>query len=62
MKSHNIASPSRLNGLLQLDLKSQLFLRQFNCSYNKIASAMIVYEELLHLVAEERKIHLFQQV
>ena len=37
------------------DLKSQLFLRQFNCKYNKIASAMLVYEDLLKMVAEERK-------
>ena len=37
------------------DLKSQLFLRQFNCKYNKIASAMLVYDELLKMVAEERK-------
>ena len=29
------------------DLSSQQFLRQFNCNYNKIASAMIVHEELL---------------
>ena len=28
------------------DLKSQLFLRQFNCKYNKIASAMLVNYEL----------------
>jgi N-acetylneuraminate synthase len=37
------------------DLKSQLFLRQFNCKYNKIASAMLVYDDLLKMVAEERK-------
>ena len=37
------------------DLKSQLFLRQFNCKYNKIASAMLVNYELLKLVAEEKK-------
>jgi N-acetylneuraminate synthase len=37
------------------DLKSQLFLRDFNCKYNKIASAMIVHEELLKMVAEEKK-------
>jgi len=37
------------------DLNSQLFLRKFNCNYNKIASAMIVYDELLHMVAEEEK-------
>ncbi|QNJ13129.1 N/N'-diacetyllegionaminate synthase [Synechococcus sp. A18-46.1] len=37
------------------DLNSQIFLRQFNCSYNKIASAMIVNVDLLKLVAEEKK-------
>ena len=35
------------------DLKSQEFLRQFNLKHNKIASAMIVYEELLKDVASE---------
>ena len=29
------------------DLNSQEFLRKFNCNYNKVASAMIVYEDLL---------------
>jgi len=37
------------------DINSQLFLRQFDCNYNKIASAMIVYEDLLKIVAKERK-------
>jgi N-acetylneuraminate synthase len=37
------------------DIKSQIFLRQFNCKYNKIASAMIVYEDLLKEVASEKK-------
>ena len=37
------------------DLKSNLFLREFDCKYNKIASAMIVYEKLLRMVAEEGK-------
>ncbi len=37
------------------DLESQKFLRQFNCKYNKIASAMLVYEPLLRMVAEEKK-------
>ena len=35
------------------DLNSQKFLQQFNCKHNKIASAMIVYEDLLRMVAEE---------
>ena len=37
------------------DTNSQTFLRQFNCNYNKIASAMIVHTELLQMVAEEGK-------
>jgi len=37
------------------DLESQKFLRQFNLKYNKIASAMIVYEPLLQMVADEKK-------
>jgi N-acetylneuraminate synthase len=37
------------------DLNSQLFLQQFDCKYNKIASAMLVYEDLLKMVAAERK-------
>jgi N-acetylneuraminate synthase len=37
------------------DLNSQNFLKQFNCNYNKVASAMIVYEDLLKEIAEEKK-------
>ena len=37
------------------DLNSQLFLRQFDTKYNKIASAMIVDLKFLSFVAEERK-------
>ena len=37
------------------DLNSQIFLQQFDCKYNKIASAMIVYTDLLQMVAEEGK-------
>jgi len=37
------------------DINSQKFLRQFNCKFNKVASAMIVYKDLLKLIAEERK-------
>ncbi len=37
------------------DLKSQIFLRDFNCKYNKIASAMLVHKELLKIVADEKK-------
>jgi N-acetylneuraminate synthase len=35
------------------DLESQKFLRQFNLKYNKIASAMIIYDDLLKMVASE---------
>jgi len=37
------------------DLNSQDFLNQFDCNYNKIASAMITYEPLLNKVAREGK-------
>ena len=37
------------------DLESQKFLQQFDCKYNKIASAMIVYGDLLKEVASEKK-------
>ncbi len=37
------------------DLDSQQFLKQFDCKYNKIASAMLLYEPLLQAVASERK-------
>lgn len=37
------------------DIESQKFLRNFKCKYNKIASAMIVYDELLKEAASEKK-------
>ena len=37
------------------DLNSQLFLQKFDCKYNKVASAMIVYEDLLNMIAKEGK-------
>lgn len=37
------------------DMESQDFLRQFNLKYNKVASAMLVYEPLLRKIAEEKK-------
>lgn len=37
------------------DVPSQLFLREYNLKYNKIASPMIKHRELLETVAEERK-------
>ena len=37
------------------DLESQKFLRKFNLKYNKIASAMIVYDDLIKEVASEGK-------
>ena len=37
------------------DVESQKFLRQYNCKYNKVASAMTLLTPLLEMVAEERK-------
>jgi len=37
------------------DLESQDFLAKFNLKFNKIASAMIVFDELLKKVASEKK-------
>ena len=37
------------------DIESQIFLRRFNCKYNKVASAMIVYHDLLKEIASEKK-------
>jgi len=37
------------------DINSQKFLRQFDCNYNKVASAMVVHKELLKMIAEEKK-------
>ncbi len=37
------------------DLDSQRFMRQYDLQYNKVASAMIVYEELLKEIASEKK-------
>jgi len=37
------------------DTNSQNFLRQFDCKYNKVASAMIVHKDLLKIIAEEKK-------
>ncbi len=52
----------QLNGLASAwDLESQNFLQQFNFTYNKIASAMIVYDDLLKVVASEKNIHLYHR-
>jgi N-acetylneuraminate synthase len=37
------------------DIESQKFLKQFNLKYNKVASAMIVYSDLLREIASEGK-------
>jgi N-acetylneuraminate synthase len=37
------------------DIDSQKFLRQFDCKYNKVASAMIIYEGLVKEIASEKK-------
>ena len=37
------------------DVKSQKFLRQFDCRFNKVASAMLTHFKLLEIIAEEKK-------
>jgi len=37
------------------DVESQKFLQQYDCKYNKIASAMLTYASLLEMVSSERK-------
>jgi N-acetylneuraminate synthase len=37
------------------DIEGQKFLRQFNCNYNKVASAMLPYEDLLKEIATEKR-------
>ena len=37
------------------DINSQLFLRKFDCKFNKVASAMIVHLPLLEKISEEGK-------
>jgi len=37
------------------DMKSQLFLRQYDLKYNKVASALLTHRELLEAIAEEGK-------
>jgi len=37
------------------DIESQKFLAQFDLKFNKVASAMIVYEDLLKEIASEKK-------
>jgi N-acetylneuraminate synthase len=37
------------------DVESQIFLRQYNSSYNKVASAMLTHRRLLEAIAEEGK-------
>lgn len=37
------------------DVDSQIFLRQYHCNYNKVASAMLANEELLREIASEVK-------
>ena len=35
------------------DLKSQKFLQQYNCKYNKVASALLTHKQLLEEIANE---------
>lgn len=37
------------------DIGSQKFLKQFGFKHNKVASAMLVYEDLLKMIASEKK-------
>lgn len=37
------------------DIDSQIFLRQYNLKYNKVASAMLTHKKLLNVIAEEKK-------
>jgi N-acetylneuraminate synthase len=37
------------------DLESQIIMRKFKTKYNKVASAMLIHEKLLHMIAEEQK-------
>lgn len=37
------------------DIDSQIFLRQYNLNYNKVASAMLTNKKLLEIIAEEKK-------
>ncbi|MBO7484672.1 MAG: N-acetylneuraminate synthase family protein [Spirochaetaceae bacterium] len=37
------------------DIDSQLFLKQYNCKYNKVASAMLTKDEILEEIASEGK-------
>jgi len=37
------------------DIDSQIFLKQYNLKYNKIASAMLTNHNLLRMIAEEKK-------
>ncbi len=37
------------------DVNSQKFLQQFNCKFNKVASAMLVHKELLKIISKEKK-------
>ena len=37
------------------DVESQIHMRKFRTKFNKIASAMLIHEKLLHTIAEEKK-------
>jgi len=37
------------------DKQSQITMRKFRTKYNKVASAMLIHEELLELIAQEKK-------
>ncbi|GIT24401.1 MAG: hypothetical protein CM1200mP41_04450 [Gammaproteobacteria bacterium] len=51
-----LPQPNRSRGFASAwDVPSQLFLRQYDCDYNKIASALLTHRELLEAVATEKK-------
>ena len=37
------------------DVETQIHMRKFRTKFNKIASAMLIHEKLLHTIAEEKK-------
>ena len=50
-----------LNGLHRHGILKVGIFEKFNLPYNKIASAMLVYSDLLEMVAKEKE-HLYQLV
>ena len=55
LRSTHIVNQKILNGSPGMGYGKPTILREFDCNYNKVASAMIVHHELLELIAEEKK-------